>query len=228
MPDYSRALTGGVRGLRLGVPTRFFADDASPEVAAAYRAALDTLKGLGAALVDVDVPHAPYATSAGWVVAMAEAAAFHETRLRETPELFDPVVRERLDAARFYTATDYIKAQRVRARADGGDGGGVHPVRCHGRARRVGGTAAARTAGRRRHRRQARQSSRTLPRRQHLSRQHDRPAGAGPAVRLLRRPPALPIGLQLYGRAFDEVTLFQVGHAYEQATDWHKRRPPLS
>ena len=58
--------------------------------------------GLGATLVDVDVPHAQYATNAGWIVAMAEAAAFHEQRLRQTPELFDPVVRERLDAARFY------------------------------------------------------------------------------------------------------------------------------
>jgi Asp-tRNA(Asn)/Glu-tRNA(Gln) amidotransferase A subunit family amidase len=40
-------------------------------------------------------------------------------------------------------------------------------------------------------------------------------------------PPALPIGLQLYGRAFDEATLFRVGHAYERSTDWHTRRPPL-
>lgn len=41
-------------------------------------------------------------------------------------------------------------------------------------------------------------------------------------------PPALPIGLQLYGRAFDASTLFRVGHAYEQATEWHRRRPPLA
>ena len=40
-------------------------------------------------------------------------------------------------------------------------------------------------------------------------------------------PPALPIGLQLYARAFDEFALFRVGHAYEQATEWHRRRPSL-
>jgi aspartyl-tRNA(Asn)/glutamyl-tRNA(Gln) amidotransferase subunit A len=39
--------------------------------------------------------------------------------------------------------------------------------------------------------------------------------------------PTLPIGLLLYGKAFDELTLFRVGHAYEQATEWHKRRPAL-
>ena len=37
----------------------------------------------------------------------------------------------------------------------------------------------------------------------------------------------LPIGLQIAGRPFAEDTLFQVAHAYEQATDWHTRRPPV-
>jgi aspartyl-tRNA(Asn)/glutamyl-tRNA(Gln) amidotransferase subunit A len=227
VPDYSRALTGDVRGLRLGVPTRFFADDASPEVAAAYRAALDTLKGLGAALVDVDVPHAPYATSAGWVVAMAEAAAFHETRLRETPELFDPVVRERPDAARFYTATDYIKAQRVRAvlmaemaavftRCDvmGVPAGSAVPPPLEPSA--VAGTDVKPGSRAERFR-----GGNTF-----LGNMTGLPALVLPCG-FSAGPPALPIGLQLYGRALDEVTLFQVGHAYEQATDWHKRRPPL-
>jgi aspartyl-tRNA(Asn)/glutamyl-tRNA(Gln) amidotransferase subunit A len=36
----------------------------------------------------------------------------------------------------------------------------------------------------------------------------------------------LPIGLQLLGKALDEARIFRIAHAYEQSTDWHKRRPP--
>jgi aspartyl-tRNA(Asn)/glutamyl-tRNA(Gln) amidotransferase subunit A len=41
------------------------------------------------------------------------------------------------------------------------------------------------------------------------------------------REPALPIGLQLLGKPFDEETLLRIAHAYEQATDWHKKNPPV-
>jgi aspartyl-tRNA(Asn)/glutamyl-tRNA(Gln) amidotransferase subunit A len=37
----------------------------------------------------------------------------------------------------------------------------------------------------------------------------------------------LPIGLQIVGKAFDEAGILRVAHAYEQASDWHRRRPPL-
>ena len=114
VPDYLRALTGNVKGLRIGVPTNHFFDGINAETEKAVRTAIASLKDMGATIVEVSVPHAELAGSAGWVVAMAEAACFHEQRMEATPELFDPVVRERLDAARFYTATDYIKALRVR------------------------------------------------------------------------------------------------------------------
>jgi aspartyl-tRNA(Asn)/glutamyl-tRNA(Gln) amidotransferase subunit A len=227
VPDYSQALTGDIRGVRVGVPTRFFADDASPDVQAAYRAAIATLKGLGATLVDVDVPHAPYATSAGWVVAMAEAAAFHETRLRQSPELFDPVVRERLDAARFYSATDYIKAQRVRSVLMA-EMSAVF-TQCDVMAVPAGAAvpspletpALAATDVKPGSRPERFRGGNTF-----LGNMTGLPALVLPCG-FSAGPPVLPIGLQLYARAFDESALFRVGHAYEQATDWHRRRPPI-
>jgi aspartyl-tRNA(Asn)/glutamyl-tRNA(Gln) amidotransferase subunit A len=227
VPDYTRGLTRDLKGVRIGVPTRHFTEGADAEVVAAYRVALNQMQTLGASLVDVDVPHAAYAGSAGWIVAMAEAAQFHETRLRETPELFDPVVRERLDAARFYPATDYIKALRVRtllmnemdAALKQCDAMAVpasmalpsplEPPDVAGTDVKPGSTAAPFRSGN-----------------TFLGNMTGLPALVLPCG-FSAGPPALPIGLQLYGRAFDEATLFRVGHAYEQSTEWHKRRPPL-
>jgi aspartyl-tRNA(Asn)/glutamyl-tRNA(Gln) amidotransferase subunit A len=228
VPDYTQALTGDVRRVRIGVPTRFLVDGLAPEVERAFRAALETLKGLGATLVDVDVPHAEYATNAGWVIAMSEAAAFHEQRLKNTPELFDPIVRERLDAARFYSATDYIKALRVRTvlmqematvftscdvmavPAGGALPGLLDPPDVAATDVKPGSKASRFRGGT-----------------TFLGNMTGLPALVLPCG-FSAGPPALPIGLQLYGRAFDELSLFRVGHAYEQATDWHKRRPSLT
>jgi aspartyl-tRNA(Asn)/glutamyl-tRNA(Gln) amidotransferase subunit A len=227
VPDYTRALTGDIRGVRVGVPGRFFTEGLAPDIEQAWRAALAVLRGLGARLVDVDVPHAEYATNAGWVVAMAEAAAFHEQRLRTSPELFDPIVRERLDAARFYAATDYIKAQRIRTLlmqemqtvcslcdvmavpAGTALPPPLDPPDLAGTDVRPGSTATRFRGGS-----------------TFLGNMTGLPALVLPCG-FSAGPPALPIGLQLYARAFDEAMLFRVGHAYEQATDWHTRRPPL-
>lgn len=227
VPDYGVALRGDLKGVRVGVPRRHFTEGAQQDVERSYREALETLRALGAALVDVDVPHAQYAGSAGWIVAMAEAAQFHEKRLRDTPELFDPVVRERLDAARFYTATDYIKALRVRTLLMNE----MHDVLGQCDVMAVPGNTGLPTpleppevAGT-----DVKPGSKPTPFRAgntFLGNMTGLPALTLPCG-FSTGPPSLPIGLQLYGRAFDELTLFRVGHAYEQATEWHKRRPTL-
>jgi aspartyl-tRNA(Asn)/glutamyl-tRNA(Gln) amidotransferase subunit A len=89
-------LTGDIKGLRVGVPRSYFFDGNAEEVKA-VRTAVETLRKMGAAIVPVDVPHANLAGSAGWIIAMAEGTCFHEKRFKDTPELFDPLVRERLE-----------------------------------------------------------------------------------------------------------------------------------
>src|SRR5262245_15692985 len=74
VPDYSTSLTGDVKGLRIGVPTNYFFDEANAESSGAVRRAVDHLKAMGAKVVDVTVPHANLAGSAGWIIAMAEGA----------------------------------------------------------------------------------------------------------------------------------------------------------
>ena len=135
VPDYASALGGDLKGLRIGVPRALLhrrrARGRGCRVPGSPRD--DRVAGRGP--VEVDVPHARYATSAGWIVAMAEAAQFHEKRLRETPQLFDPMVRERLDAARLLLRHRLHQGAARAHAADGRHGEGARPVRCHRGAR---------------------------------------------------------------------------------------------
>jgi aspartyl-tRNA(Asn)/glutamyl-tRNA(Gln) amidotransferase subunit A len=227
VPDYSLALTRDVSGLRVGVPRSYFFDDAHPEVEAAVRRALELLAGEGARLVDVDLPHARYAGSAGWIVAMTEATSFHEKRLRESPDLFDPLVRERLETAKFYAGTDYVKSLRLRSILQ--EEMAQVFERCDVMA--VPGTTGLptkleppETAGS-----DVKPGSKAPPYRggnTFLGNMTGNPAITIPCG-FSKGPPVLPISIQFYGRPFDEATLLRVAHAYESRTDWHKRRPPV-
>ena len=75
VPDYTRALTGDVRGLRIGVPREYFIDGMQPEVERAVRAAIDALAALGAQVVEISLPHTEYALPVYYLIAPAEASA---------------------------------------------------------------------------------------------------------------------------------------------------------
>jgi aspartyl-tRNA(Asn)/glutamyl-tRNA(Gln) amidotransferase subunit A len=75
VPDFTAALTGEIAGVRIGVPRALVDQGVDPEVASAMRAALDVLRARGAALVDVDLPHAKYATPVYYLVSTAEASS---------------------------------------------------------------------------------------------------------------------------------------------------------
>lgn len=233
VPDYSRSLTGDVKGLRIGVPKRYYFDGAQKEVDTAVRAAIQKLADMGAHIVEVDVPHADLADGAGWIVAMADGACFHEQRIKDHPELFDPLVRERIEAAKFYPATDYIKASRVRtilmremedvfktcdvmavpgSRSVAGKLPPPELARTDVRPERP--SAAGRGAGSR--------GGNTF-----LGNMTGLPALVIPCG-FSAGPPALPITIMFYGKPFDEPTLFRAAHAYESVTDWHTRRPPIA
>ncbi len=73
--DYEAALTGDIRGLRIGVPARMLSHGVDVEISRALGAALDTLRARGATVVDIDLPHAKYAISVYYLVATAEASS---------------------------------------------------------------------------------------------------------------------------------------------------------
>jgi aspartyl-tRNA(Asn)/glutamyl-tRNA(Gln) amidotransferase subunit A len=75
VPDYLAALTGDVRGLRLGVPREYFVAGMEPGVEAAVRAGVETLRGLGAEIVDVSLPSTDRGLATYYIIAPAEASA---------------------------------------------------------------------------------------------------------------------------------------------------------
>jgi aspartyl-tRNA(Asn)/glutamyl-tRNA(Gln) amidotransferase subunit A len=75
VPDYEQALTGEVKGLRIGVPKEYFVEGMQPEVEGAVRAALKHYESMGAKTIEVSLPHTDYAIAAYYLIATAEASA---------------------------------------------------------------------------------------------------------------------------------------------------------
>ena len=224
VPDYTKALTGHVKGLRLGVPVEYFFNNVHPETEAALRRAISLLQQLGAVLVDVKVRHASRCGAASTIILHSEAVTYHGKRLKEHGDLLQPLVRERLEAATFYSAVDYIKALRLR-------------TVLMEEMRRVFQTCDVLMlpAGNAAPKLDAEIVGTDVPPDPPLPPRPDSYNIANvtgiPAIVLpcgfTAGPPSLPLGIQFCAKPFDEATLFRIGHAYQAATDWHKRRPPL-
>ena len=75
VPDYERALTGDVKGLRIGVPREYFVEGMQPSVESAVRAALKQYESMGAKVDEISLPHTDYAIAAYYLIATAEASA---------------------------------------------------------------------------------------------------------------------------------------------------------
>src|SRR5262245_32029686 len=93
VPDYAKALTGNVKGLRIGVPSEYFFDRVHAETETALRRAISLLREMGARLLDVKVRNAGLCGAASSVILSSEAAVFHAKRLKENADLFEPLVR---------------------------------------------------------------------------------------------------------------------------------------
>jgi aspartyl-tRNA(Asn)/glutamyl-tRNA(Gln) amidotransferase subunit A len=241
--DYTAALTGDIKGLRIGVPRAFVTDGVSEGVRRAFDEALDRLKREGASLFDVELPHARYAIPVYYLVATAEASSnlarydgvrygyraagngsptLKEMYSQTRDEGFGAEVKRRIMlgtyvlSAGYYDAF-YLKAQQVRTLL-----------------RQDYDTAFERVDV------VAMPTSPTPPFR--LGEKTGDPLQMYLAdvftvsANLVGLPAIsvpcgfteqLPIGLQLTGRLFDESTLLRVADAYQRVTDWHTHAPPL-
>lgn len=224
VPDYAAALTGEIKGLRIGLLRRVFLETADAPQRQAVEQAVKTLEGLGASVREVSLEQMKYA--AGVVAAMisAESYAYHETWLKTRGAEYGPDVRERLLVGAFVSGADYLKGQRVRRlirdevdRVLGGVDVLIAPTV----------PIAATPVGAR----EAVVNGAPQPVRPSLLR-YTRPFNASghPAASVPCGFTAdgLPIGMQVIGRSFDEATVLRVADAYQRVTDWHARRPPFA
>ena len=211
-----------LKGFRIGVPRRYYFDRLQPEVDAAVRAALKVLEGLGAEVVDIEIPDIEEFTVISRLILLAEASALHRQKLRTRRADIGSDVASLLDQGQFVLAADYLDAQRRRRQLV------QNLVRLFDRVQAIVapttpvtapqiGQTTIDIAGRPE---DARLASTRLVRALNLA-----------GVPTLSVPcgldsQGLPIGLQIFGRAFDERSVLLAGHAFEQATEWHKRRPP--
>ena len=244
VPDYEAALTGDVRGLRVGVPGRLMATGVDAEVARAFADAVDLFAARGATVVDVELPHAPHAIATYYLVATAEAssnlARFDGVRYGFRADMKDEGLRAMYAGTRgrgfgaevkrrimlgtyvlsagYYDAY-YLKAQQVRTLI----------LRDYARAFERVDVVAMPTSPTAAFRLNEKSSD---PLQMYLADVFTVSANlAGlPAISVPCgfTSERLPIGLQLTGRPFDEATLLRAADAYERETEWWKQTPPIA
>lgn len=216
VPDYTADLRRGLLGLRVGVPRDWFFDQLDDEVRAAVEQALVVFRELGADVRDVSIAGVGEMVQARRTVTTTEFQEYHAPAFKERPQDFGADLRAPLaappaDSLAVAAAlrTVYAGAEAMRRVLESVDVLVAPTVPI----------AAPPIAA-------SDESILTA-----LIRLTSPFNGAQlPALSLPCGFTAsgLPIGLQIAGRPFDEATVLRAGHAYEQATDWHRRRPPLS
>lgn len=216
VPDFTVGLDQGIQGCRLAVLRGYAEDLLQPEVRAAFEEAVATLGRLGAAIEEVRVESLDIAPTVSATIMATEATAYHLRHLRSQPEAYGEDVRIRLKQGANYLAIDYVQAQRMRS---------ILIADLDHILQRFDALLTPTTP--------------QLP-----MKIAEIPPAVGPSPHTRFTSPfnvtghpalslpcgfsnGLPIGLQIIGRHFDEAMVLRIGHAYEQATTWHTRRPPL-
>ncbi len=242
VPDYAAALTGDIRGLRVGLPAEYFIEGMQPEVDEAVRTAIAQLESLGATVVPIQMPNTDKALPVYYLVATAEASAnlsrydgvrfgysagddaMFENIRRTRGEGFGPEVKRRIMlgayalSAGYYDAY-YLKAQQVRTliKRDFEQAfEQVDMIACP-----VAPTTAFRIG-----------EKTDNPIEMYLSDIFTLSVNlsgvCGISVPCGFDKQGLPIGLQLIGPHLGEAVILRAAHAYEQSTTWRNRRPALA
>jgi aspartyl-tRNA(Asn)/glutamyl-tRNA(Gln) amidotransferase subunit A len=217
IPAYRTALQRDLKGLRIGVLRHHWEEDlpASDDVSRAMAEALQILKSLGAELEDCRVRSLQHYFDVKVIIAETEIFTIHQPDLMARPGDFGADFRARVLPAVLFTANDYVQATRE------------HRQMVAEMAPLYERYDAFITAGQGEAPRLDAHRSLAFWQRPNLFTAAN--VTSQPALEICNGFGAhgLPLGMQILGRPFDDVIVLRVGYAYEQATDWHRRHPPL-
>jgi aspartyl-tRNA(Asn)/glutamyl-tRNA(Gln) amidotransferase subunit A len=242
-PDYTSYLREDLDGIVVGVPNEYFAEGLDPGVEERVRDAIEKLGELGAEIREISMPHERYVVATYFLTSWAEASAnlarydgmkyglfapeatnIHEAQSKARGRGFGREVKRRIMLGTYalssgYYDAYYLKAQKVRtlikddfdrAFAEGVDVvvGPTSPIVAFGIGEKVDD-----------------------PLEMYLADLYTIPANlAGlPCISIpCGFSEGLPVGLEIMGRPFAEGTVLRVAYAFEQNTDFHLQRPPIS
>jgi aspartyl-tRNA(Asn)/glutamyl-tRNA(Gln) amidotransferase subunit A len=225
VPDYEAALDKPVKGMRLGVPRNYYYDVTTPEVKALQEASLAVYRDLGLEIVEIEVPDMHVPTHMSNIVFVAEAVAVHEPWLRECPDNYQVQVRSRYEPGIHMPAAKYLRALDVRAAllrqfcdAVFAKCDVLHTPGLSMPVPSLADTDVAAGQG----------MPEMIANLSWTTRSNNYLGIPSLSIPCGFTANGLPAGFQLMGRPFSEARLFQLGHAYQGATDWHTRAPEMS
>jgi aspartyl-tRNA(Asn)/glutamyl-tRNA(Gln) amidotransferase subunit A len=211
--DYLAGLDDGVKGWKVALADGEYVAESDPEVLGAFSAAAKVFESLGAKIEKVDVDFLREAALANSLMTQADGAAIHRERISQHPEIFGEDVRQRLQTGAAFTSTEYILARRVQAETRRR----FEQLFASYDVLLIPTTpiAAPLIEGN-----DALEQARRLTRFTSCFNLTGLPALSLPCGFTKN---GLPIGLQIVSKAWAECKVLRAGHAFEQATEWHKK-----
>lgn len=217
LENFLPSLDDGIEGVRIGIPRAGYFDGADPQIQSALQEAAKVLEGLGANLVDVDVPGMQQTHRWASVVIFSDVCEIHGEQLRESPEAFDKETYDRMISGFKFTGVDYARAMRMRERWKRtlaelfGEVDALLSPTVHTEVPLIADD------------KDLLQATRDATRNTY--------AGAFGQIPGLSVPcglsgAGLPIGMQLEAAWWQEPLLLRIGHSFQKETDWHLRTPP--
>jgi aspartyl-tRNA(Asn)/glutamyl-tRNA(Gln) amidotransferase subunit A len=216
--DYTALTRKGLKGVRIGWLKHFYHDDikADPQMAAAIDAAVLKMQELGAQVTEVKTVALSQFQACNRIIMGSESYAIHQKWLRERPQDYGDITRQRFLYGAMYSASDYINALRMRSKFTAdfhalfNDVDVIVTASAHDPACRIDDQEACEFI----YSRQARAPFNVT----------GSPAIAVPAG---FSQEGLPLGIQIVGAPYNEATVYRVGAAYEAATAWTAKHPVL-